>query len=241
MKKTNLMIMALMLAGMSTNVMAQTNDSTFTSVTNVIVTQSEPDKTCQEWMRQFEKEVTDLKADISSTQAKLAADKKNENLKIQLKQKKDDLKVAQQNLKLAKQAVKNEAAAEKEVLKAKAQVNKLQSQKDKANSAVAKAEQKVVKAEQGVTKAEQKVAAAEQGVAKAQQKVEAAKQNVTKAKDVVNKAKDDVAKAKSVVANVDNNTDVNANAIKAAQEKKLSALKNLRKSIIIRANGSSGH
>ena len=99
-------------------------------------------------------------------------------------------------------------------------------QRSKAEEAVTKAEKKVVVAEKEVSVAEQKVA-------QAQQKVETAKHNVQRAKDDVQKAKDNV-------ATIIGNSDVNTNVIKMAEEKKIAAANNIAKSVILRANGTSG-
>lgn len=227
------MILAAALLAMSTSMMAQTEP--------VINTMSPLQPvTSQDWATRFEKEIVGLQADITSLKTKLSADKGNTTLKLQVKQKQDDLKVAKANLKASKVALKQEAAADKEVAKAKAQVAKLQAKKDKAEAAVAKAEQNVVKAQDAVKKAEQKVAKAEQGVAKAQQKVDQAKQGVAKAQDNVAKAQDNVVKAKDNVATISDNHDINDNIIKAAEQKRSAAFENLRKSITLRADGTSG-
>lgn len=194
----------------------------------------------QDWASRFEREIVGLQADITSLKTKLKADKGNATMKLQVRQKQDDLKVAKANLKAAKSAMKQEAAADKEIAKAKSQVAKLQNKKDKAQAAVGKAEQKVVKAQNAVKKAEQKVATAERNVAKAQQKVDMAKQGVTKAQDNVVAAQDGVAKAKDNVSTIADNHDMNDNLIKAAEQKRSAALENLKKSITVRADGSSG-
>ena len=184
------------------------------------------EKSCQDYVMQFNKEVINLKADVTSLTTKLKADKGNTQLASQLKQKKEDLKMAQKNLKVSQASLKNEAVAAKEIDKTRAQVAKLQDQKNKAEAAVAKAEQKVVAAEKKVTTAEQKAAQAQQKVKTAQQEVEKAKDGVTKAKDAL--------------AHIDNNSGVNENAIKAAESKRSSAVENLKKSIVVRADGTSG-
>ena len=197
-----------------------------TTTTTTTTTISNVGKSSAEWVKQFQNEIVILRSDISALEIKLSANKGNSDLKAQLKQKKDDLKVAQQNLKTAQLGVKNEIAADKEIAKAKAQVDKLLQQRSKAEEAVTKAEKKVVVAEKEVSVAEQKVA-------QAQQKVETAKQNVQRAKDDVQKAKDNVAK-------IIGNSNVNTNVIKMAEEKKIAATNNIAKSVILRANGTSG-
>lgn len=184
------------------------------------------EKSCQDYVMQFNKEVINLKADVTSLTTKLKADKGNTQLASQLKQKKEDLKIAQKNLKVSQASLKNEAVATKEIDKTKAQVAKLQNQKNKAEVAVTKAEQKVAAAEK-------KVSAAEKKAADAQQKVKTAQQDVEKAKD-------NVTKAKKAVSQIETNSGVNENAIKAAESKRSSAVENLKKSIVVRADGTSG-
>ena len=58
--------------------------------------------TSQDYVDQFNKEVVNLKADITSMKTKLSVDKSNKELKNQIKQKTADLKTAQKNLKTAK-------------------------------------------------------------------------------------------------------------------------------------------
>lgn len=221
MKKLKFTIAAVLLC-MSTGAMAQA------------------DWTCKEWVANFEKEIVQLKADIAKLTAESKADKTNKDVLQQLKQKKEDLKVAQTNLKTASVAVKDETTADKEIEKAKAQMSKTNAQRGKAEANVSKAEKAVVKYEQKVQQAEQKVAKAQQKVAEAQQKMEAAKQNVTKAQDNVTKAEDAVAKARAVVDNINSNHSVHSNTIQTIEDRKAHIRAQIKKSLILRADGSSG-
>lgn len=187
---------------------------------------AEEEKSCQDYVMQFDKEVINLKADIMSLSTKLKGDQGNAKMKAELKQKEENLKIAQKNLKIAHKHLKNESSAVKEIEKTRAQVEKLQNKKNKAEAAVTKAEQKVVAAEK-------KVSVAEKKAAQAQQKVETAQQQM-------NKAKDNVTKAQKAVEHADNNSSMNENAIKKAEDKKAAVIENLKKSIVVRADGTSG-